>query len=335
MIKEIKYNGYSANPSDYECADGDLATSIGVIPENGALKPILPPSEVLQFKGGDSVMYIHKSANFKHYIIFNNNSISWWNGSDAHQPVFLRSFNEVYQVTAIGNTLLILSTDGMHYFLWKGNNDGYLYLGTKIPECPLSFGLQGEMVRTDEFSISFDAISEGSIWNEFSDNNKTRITDQVLAHINKFIAERSTNKGKFIFPFFVRYAYRLYDGTLTMHSAPILMIASSDLAPQVFWTHLTGKGKYTDAQLRICGMIHDLDCAVVLQSRLDMLKNWKDIVRSVDVFVSKPIYTYDQNGKCTRFAQSENYNSYCVCKHINQAASILQISNSLSTSYIQ
>lgn len=321
MIKEIKYNGYSANPSDYECADGDLATSIGVIPENGALKPILPPSEVLQFKDGDSVMYIHKSANFKHYIIFNNNSISWWNGSDAHQPVFLRSFNEVYQVTAIGNTLLILSTDGMHYFLWKGNNDGYLYLGTKIPECPLSFGLQGEMVRTDEFSISFDAISEGSIWNEFSDNNKTRITDQVLAHINKFIAERSTNKGKFIFPFFVRYAYRLYDGTLTMHSAPILMIASSDLAPQVFWTHLTGKGKYTDAQLRICGMIHDLDCAVVLQSRLDMLKNWKDIVRSVDVFVSKPIYTYDQNGKCTRFAQSENYNSYCVCKHINQAAS--------------
>lgn len=151
MIKEIKYNGYSANPSDYECADGDLATSIGVIPENGALKPILPPSEVLQFKGGDSVMYIHKSANFKHYIIFNNNSISWWNGSDAHQPVFLRSFNEVYQVTAIGNTLLILSTDGMHYFLWKGNNDGYLYLGTKIPECPLSFGLQGEMVRQMNF----------------------------------------------------------------------------------------------------------------------------------------------------------------------------------------
>ena len=50
----------------------------------------------------------------------------------------------------------------------------------------------------------------------------------------------------------------------------------------------------------------DLDCAVVLKSRLDMLKNWRDIVRSVDVFVSKPIYTYDQNGKCTRFAQSEN-----------------------------
>ena len=63
MIKEIKYNGYSANPSDYECADGDLATSIGVIPENGALKPILPPSEVLQLESGVSVIYIHETTN--------------------------------------------------------------------------------------------------------------------------------------------------------------------------------------------------------------------------------------------------------------------------------
>lgn len=168
MIKEIKYNGYTANPSDYECPDGDLATSIGVIPEDGALKPILPPSEVFRLESGASVMYIHETANIKHYIIFKNNAISWWNGTDEHEQVSLRTFKEIYQINAIGNTLLVLSEDGMHYFLWKGNDDGYLYLGTKIPECPLSFGLQGEMVRTDEFSISFDAINEGSIWNEFS-----------------------------------------------------------------------------------------------------------------------------------------------------------------------
>ena len=32
MIKEIKYNGYSANPSDYECADGDLSVAMNLIP---------------------------------------------------------------------------------------------------------------------------------------------------------------------------------------------------------------------------------------------------------------------------------------------------------------
>lgn len=33
MVTEIKYNGYNTKPSDYECADGDLAAAINLIPE--------------------------------------------------------------------------------------------------------------------------------------------------------------------------------------------------------------------------------------------------------------------------------------------------------------
>ena len=50
MIKETKYNGFSAVPADYECPDGDLSLSLGVIPEDGALKPILAPA--VKFKLG-------------------------------------------------------------------------------------------------------------------------------------------------------------------------------------------------------------------------------------------------------------------------------------------
>lgn len=323
MIKEIKYNGYSANPSDYECADGDLATTMGLIQEDGTMKPVLPPSLVLQLESGESVKYIHETANFKHYIILKTNgSMQWWDGKETSTPASLRTFTTtIYQVTAVGNTLIVLASDGMHYFLWKGTSEGYLYLGTEIPECPLSFGLQGEMVRTDEFEISFNSISEGSIWNEFTDANKTTVTSQVLAKVNKFIADNSTNKGKFIYPFLLRYAYRLYDGSLTKHSAPILMIASSDLAPQVFWTHITGKGSYTNAKLQVVGMLHKVDFAAVSQYSLSNIQNWKDIVRSVDIFISKPIYTYDQNGECTGFKQVDNSDCYCICKHTNQAAS--------------
>ena len=323
MIKEIKYNGCTANPSDYECTDGDLATAIGFVPEDGTMKPALPPSLVLQLESGAAVKFIHETANFRHYIILKTNgSLQWWDGEEESTPTSLRTFTTtLHQVTAVGNTLIVLASDGMHYFLWKGEDEGYLYLGTEIPECPLSFGLQGEMVRTDEFEISFDSISEGSIWNEFSDANKTKVTSQVLAKVNKFIADNSTNKGKFIYPFLLRYAYRLYDGSLTKHSAPILMIASSDLAPQVFWTHITGKGSYTNAKLQVVGMLHKIDFAAVSEYTLSNIKNWKDIVRSVDIFISKPIYTYDQNGECTGFKQVDSSDCYCVCKHTNQAAS--------------
>lgn len=324
MIKEINFNGFTTTPSDYESPDGDLSAVMGLVPEDGALKALLPAKSLMTLAANQRVVYIHTTSAFKHYIIHDTSANKlYWIASDGITTTDMRSYSSIviYQVTAIGNTLIVLAADGTHYFLWKGDTDGYLYLGTKMPELPISFGLQGEMVRTDEFSISFDSIAEGDIWNEFSDDNKTKITSQVLAKVNKFIADKSTNAGKFIYPFLIRYAYRLYDATLTMHSCPTLMICSSDLAPQVFWSHITGKGKYTDATLRVVGVLQTLDYAVMNETSLSNLKNWTDIVKSVDIFISKPIYTYDQNGECTKFANVDSSDCYCVCKHTNQAAS--------------
>ena len=328
MIQEIKYNGFTANPSDYECPDGDLAMSVGLVPEDGALKPVLPPKVLFPLGENQKVVFIHQTSAFKYYIVLDTSTNqTFFTDGDTESAQFLQhlynfpSAVEIYSFNSVGNTLIALTSTGAHYLLWKSMSEGYLYLGTHLPECPISFGLQGEMIRTDSFYISFDSISEGDIWKEFSDNNKTRITDQVLAHVNKFIAENSTDKGKFLFPFLVRYAYRLYDGSLTMHSSPVLMICSSDLAPQVFYNHITGKGSYTDAELYVAGVFHTLDYAVINSADLTELRKWEDIVRSVDVFVSQPIYTYDQNGQCIKFTESENVNSFCVCKHVNQKAS--------------
>lgn len=321
MIKETKYNGFSAVPADYECPDGDLSLSLGVIPEDGALKPILAPAVKFKLGEGEEIVFIHKTFGYEHYITRNGTSYTWFDKTTPGTRENIGVVNGCINVTSVGNTLIFLTETGVQYYLWKGGSIGYLYLGSKIPECPLAFGLQGELVRTDEFTINFNGISEGDIFKEFSDDNKTKVTDQVLAKVNKFIAEESTNKGRFIYPFFIRYAYRLYDGSLTMHSAPILMIASSDLSPQVFWNHIRGKGSYKEATMRVVAMVHKLDYAVIEQSYINNLSNWKDIVRSVDIFCSKPIYTYDQNGKCERFAASSEIDSYCVCKHTNQAAS--------------
>lgn len=327
MIKDIKYSGYSAVPSDYECSDGLLATSLNLISEDSQLKAVPQPvPSVIGLTPSQKAAYIHETSSYKHYILLDGKKVSWLNepskDGNIALPIDLRSFTaEIYQFSSIGNTLLVLCSDGMHYFLWKGESSGYLYLGTSMPECSLSFGLQGEMKRTDEFEISY-SIHKNNIYSEFDDTQKTSITNQVLAKINKFIAEESTEKGKFIFPFFVRYAYRLYDGSLTRHSAPILMICSSENTPRVFWFNLHGKDDtFTSAKLRVVAPVHSLDYAL-MSNNLDGLKNWSDIIKSVDVFISAPIYTYDQNGECERFINGgEDLSSFSVCKHTNQAAS--------------
>jgi hypothetical protein len=327
MIKEIKYNGYTANPSDYECPDGDLATAMGFIPEDGTMKPVLPPSVVLQLESGATVKFIHETANFSHYIILKTNgSLQWWNGKDTSSPTSLHTFTTtIYQVTAVGNTLVVLASDGMHYFLWIGDKSDYKYLGTHIPELSLSFGLQGNLANTGNFDIEFDPIHvhmEGSTITSIdglTDENKSKITSQVLAKVNKFVAENTTNAGRFIFPFFVRYAYRLYDGSLAMHSAPIFMLTSSDLSPQCFVSSFSsqeGNDKVTKAALYLSAVFHRLDYAVVDSAQLDDLKNWEDIVSSIDIFISQPIYTYDQAGQCQGFLihSDSSEDAWSVCK---------------------
>lgn len=337
MIKEIKYNGLTTVPPDNLCPDGDAAFLLNLVPEDGALKPVLPPKTVMELQANMRIVYIHKSSTYKHYIIHDTESekLVWTSNGKEFADLYALDAKKMHQVVGVGNTLIVLTDNGMLYFLWKGERAGYLFLGNDIPELSLSFGLQGEMERTDEFTINFDGISyedklgkDGQTtyrsYYEFSDENKKKVSSQVLAKVNKFIADKSTNKGKFLYPFFLRYAYRLYDGSLIRHSAPILMVCSTSCAPIVMWRHIYGKGSLNTADVRVIGMLHKLDYAVINESELNLLRNWSDIVKSVDIFVSKPIYTYDQNGECDKFYNYDEYGDeawgYSICKHINQAA---------------
>lgn len=336
MIKEIKYNGLTTVPPDNLCPDGDAAFLLNLVPEDGALKPVLPPKTVMELQANMRIVYIHKSSTYKHYIIHDTHSekLVWTSNGKEFADMCALDTKELHKVIGVGNTLIVLTGNGMLYFLWKGEQAKYLFLGNGIPELSLSFGLQGEMERTDEFTINFDNLEyyypedvpfEGPriFFCKFSDENKKKVSSQVLAKVNKFIADKSTNKGKFLYPFLLRYAYRLYDGNLIRHSAPILMACSTSCAPVVIWSRVYGD-VYNTADLRVIGMLHQLDYAVINESDLNMLKNWSDIVKSVDIFVSKPIYTYDQNGECDKFYNYKELKGedwgYSVCKNINQVA---------------
>lgn len=315
MNQEIKYSGFSAVPSDYECPDGSLAVSINLLPEDGALKPVLPPSQVMQLENGEVVKYIHKTSAFTHYIVYskNTNKISSID-KETSSRVEIDTQYSVSHFNAVGNTLLAFTDQGFYYYLWK--NSKYVKLGDHIPDIEVSFGLVGHprlFSLSDDskstFTINFDGISEDALYNELSETNKTKITDQIMAKVNKFVAQETVNKGRFCFPFFVRYALRLFDGSLVCHSAPILMNPSTKAAPIVWWNRARGKKSYTEAICDLMLVAASLDYKVVRTSDYFDLDDWSDIIKSIDVFISKPIYTYDQNGKITSFADTDNYTS--------------------------
>ena len=301
MEKEIAYTGQTAAPSDYDCVDGTLAMSMNLWTENGSLKPVLQPKKLFNTGTPDRVVrYVHATSAFKHYIATeiqdDGLALSYFyldkNDGEYKKVEFDSALRfEVNSISSIGNTLVLLTDEGMMYYLWKDGK--YMSLGQHLPDLQLQFSLKSEMIRTDEFTLNF---SKGHQYisdyyeKEFSTEDQEQVTAQVLAKVNKFIADESTNKGRFIMPFFVRYAYRLYDGSLTMQSAPILMMCATDVAPQVAIT----SGLTDPIKARVVGAVHDLQYYVSEPEEiLSELRAWSDIITSVDIFISAPLYKYD------------------------------------------
>lgn len=145
-----------------------------------------------------------------------------------------------------------------------------------------------------------------------------KLTSVSLAWMNKFIANKATSENKFVFPFFIRYCYEMYDGTQIMQSDPVLLLPSTH-APQfvikdehlkvkafdydstISGGQLTGYSEKDHAKVavwikgRIFGIVSRLRYRLSLPS--GDFEDWRDLIKSVGIYITAPIYTYDQAGK--------------------------------------
>lgn len=311
--KNLRFTGLSANTSDFDCNDEDLAISYNMISENGAMRPVLLPEPEFTLQEGEILKYIHYTQSYKNYIYINGNFIKAFrfeegNRTDLSFGYSMSEGEELKKVDSVGNTLIIVTTKRMSYLLFKDGN--YEYLGEKPPFLPISFGLDGEFVLTDKEAMENpDRLKEGENGYVFTEANKEYINSFLKAKISMFIKENSIDKNRFMYPFFIRYAYRLYDGSLYMHSSPILMIPSSGITPFALFSIIDGKYNY-----QLSAITSKIDYAI--QNINPQLARWGDIIKSIDVFISEPIYTYDYNGEISggEIVDVNNYPDFSLCK---------------------
>lgn len=340
MIKEIQYRGFSAVPSDYECPDGDLSLSINMISEDGNIKPIQTPNVSIILEAPERIVFVHICYTSKHYVVLNQEAYSyrWFDDSmvdanslkpDVMQPL-THSFSdiEVKHINAIGNTLFFVTSEGIHYFLWREELHSYDYLGIRpgFPEISFALGSSNTdniNAYSDSFKISLDVPKKlcPYVYKNWvfptTDSNREPIgpsaryasselselvsaaSNAVFAGLNKFITNSATNH-LFTEPFFIRYALRLFDGSHILHSAPILMIpnSGSPLLPFVVNSFIIDESNDDPGQFEATTYIYHKALTIFFRVLcLNNLLDWKDIVTHIDFFISPPIYTYNQSGE--------------------------------------
>lgn len=306
MIKDLKYGGYTAQPSDYECPDGELSLSLNLISEENQVKPIGQPDVVLSLQEGERVLFIHNVPGQKNYILARTGEDSsldiYWLKKDplmtgTSTAQFIASYIGLLDITAVGNTLVLALEDGLNYLLWKG--DSYLPLKNRPPFITIDFGLCkiDSLKDSEDFTIPARcAVGWSGRRGQAEKTELAEMTQMAYSLLNPAIADKITSKGYFYQPFFIRYAYRLYDGTHNWHSAPILMLPT--LLPPFIKYSDDGSKPTVDGTLNATFTLNVPYFALayrILTDGVDELANWSDLVTGIDIFISAPIYTYDQS----------------------------------------
>ena len=347
MIKKIPIKGISRDPSGQISAEGFCAESLNIQLDMGEVAPAILPKAVTDAAGnpvsvqGD-VLFIHKGINYENLVYRDGSNIHFTavlpKGTERTGVVYsgLLSDEEVNDVNAVGNTLIVSTSRDMYYILWK--EGAYNFLGNRIPVPDIYFRI-GNMSALRQNALLPD-ISEDTVADDFADygdgfdwkeetapvfkhesvGDKTefgslakryafdssddhgfwnKYMEAIWSAIDRIVSEKAA-EGKAVFPVFVRYAVRLYDGTCYAQSIPVLLgadierfvdvkgIAGQNYVPsdedKVIWTWMAAIAKSAEAY-----------SVVMSRSAGNVFSGWEDIVTGVDIFVSPQIKPIQRN----------------------------------------
>ena len=262
MNQNIRYKGLSLTPDELSAPVGSLAVSANAELHNGALRPSVIVGTAIEHdlevpnsnpQVIATLFYIHKTSAYTHFIAGTNQVLYWYyedgtyvtSPANASRIVDLGTGVTVIKIENIGNTLVIMATNGIHYALWKSGSGSYVYLGQKPPFIKLTFGLTSiQRENYDRSTVQHDGTDSYAVYNALyntgvnvsdteiafsntkvlikTEEARTKITEGVWALVN-MAHDVITKNGHFYAPFLVRYCYRMYDNTMIMHSAPIFM----------------------------------------------------------------------------------------------------------------
>lgn len=331
MNIDVPYRGYSAVPSDYDCTDGDLAASLNLIHEDGAVHAIMPPLELCTLSTGTKVLGIHTvSGPSTHYIAYNDvrKRLLWLDSDNEFAPHDIAGTvaNCPTSITATGNILMVLCQGApLDYYIWRDNS--YVHLGTQLPEVQMQFGLQRLLnlgTETFEFPVSAEVQAfinnasrpsggmshphaSANSYKDEVEHFRGQLSDAIYGSLFKRINQCVDEKGLLFYqPFFIRYALRLFDGTYVRHSAPVLMLPSS-VPPWVIETqHNISDNIYRSTVSYAATWLSQLTFRTLNISNLTL---YKDIISSLDIFVSQPLYSFNQSESITDTSSHITFNT--------------------------
>lgn len=248
-------------------------------------------------------VFVHKTANYENVVVMQEGQFKAYSKTGEIISFFPMS-GEVSDILSLGNTIIVLTSESVNYVLFKGGK--YISLGADIPFPKLKIEAKGKSGKKS-VTIDLDDLGLMGYYRGFSSSeygeylnsgiNADEGVVKILSKINEQKAVMSGElgrKGAFWGPVYVMYGVTLYNGTV-ITTVPELICRDVAL-PYVWGLTLSSKftmnGMNKEFQGGIDADIEAPAFTLGVSAEEDYhLADWKDVIQSVDVYVSLPIDT--------------------------------------------
>lgn len=303
--------GISNIPSDNLCDDNCLSDCIGLRMKDSELRPVQSPKEItvkdLENIGG-TLLFIHKNT-YKHFIYSDSgNKLHWkdYDGEITGGGDIDLTIEKDSQIAGIGNTLIVTTSTGLKYVLWK--NGEYKVLGS-IPEVSIKASTTGTgySYLPDDYTND-DQKKAMSTLQPFLDDYDKKETedyqsaeDEIMGLISGAFTKACKEK-KFTCPFWMRIALRMYDGSYTMISTPVLVMPTVRRAGFVRYSRKRNSGvsDYYNKEIDA-----NYSCSVNVTISVDDLSDYSDIIDKIVIFASDQVKTWGDGEDPIRGSEDE------------------------------
>ena len=315
--QDVIFQGLTHSPSDYNCQDGELATCLNLINEDGALHPIHQPvvvDENIYIPDGTTIEMVHKvnydNSIHTHYIIHGN---SWYwkekgGNGEAHSITGLSDF-QVNAVTAVGNILCFVGDSKTIYAYWKDGQYVLMDFST-IKYAGISVRENGnktyDVIETNDAVSDIDdhAKDKGNHYVKFKDNIDGNAAHKLFlakdAYLNKKMDDES-----FKYVQFGVLALKLYDGSHILVGNPFTITNGEGVDNNInLWyvykahpIQIEGLGEKFYPSDNTYYAVHLKQSLFKYKLKIDFsdITKYEDIIDGVDVYVSNSIYPYKTN----------------------------------------
>ena len=358
--------GMTNIPSDMICEDGELAFSRDFIYRDGEMRPIQRMKSIGIIAG--NIMYVHKMADYENIIAYDwsydassgySYTLYIYSSGDLSNPVNkFYGQGQVTDIKSVGNTLVVATSKGIRYILFKGSVYKDLGLDFPTPKVKLMMGgggnatlgdgtpcnlkeiidsnnskravymRDGTFVKTDEASNLSDItetyrVEEYISYNAKNDYDKiSAFKDAVQGHAAQSIAI-AKQKNYFLFPFFVRYAFRLFDGGYAAISNPIACFPTVNrnckFVP-VYYDETTKRFVETSG-VTTYFLMYPMYQKLFFKVSLDGVEEWKDIIKDIVFFASEEVMPFKMDGKWN-FTNANDTNGKSYINYLNSRNAI-------------